>query len=70
MNGTQLLQSYPFAYQTNRYSFEADINIWVENPKIFDLLRNDLSRVCLPGSVTVPRLFTIEAGITLNQITP
>ena len=40
-----------------------------ENLMIVDLLRNDLARVCAPGSVEVPALFDTEAHPTLSQMT-
>jgi len=40
-----------------------------ENLMIVDLLRNDLGRISLTGSVRVPRLFTIEKYQTLFQMT-
>ncbi len=40
-----------------------------ENVMIVDLLRNDLGRVSVPGSVSVPTLFEIERYETLWQMT-
>lgn len=40
-----------------------------ENLMILDLLRNDLSRICVPGSVTADALFEIERYQTVLQMT-
>ncbi|TCK25670.1 aminodeoxychorismate synthase component I [Pseudonocardia endophytica] len=40
-----------------------------ENVMIVDLVRNDLARIAVPGSVTVPRLLSAERYETVHQLT-
>jgi para-aminobenzoate synthetase component 1 len=39
-----------------------------ENVMIVDLLRNDLSRICRPGTVRVPELFALEQHPTVHHL--
>jgi para-aminobenzoate synthetase / 4-amino-4-deoxychorismate lyase len=48
----------------------ADPKNRAENVMIVDLLRNDLGRLCRPGTVRVPRLFEVQRFRTVLQMVP
>lgn len=54
---------------TEAEGLRSDAKNRAENLMIVDLLRNDLGRVALPGSVSVPRMFDVEGVGELWQMT-
>ncbi len=61
IKGTAPVDTDPAALQT-------DPKTRAENLMVVDLLRNDLGRVCVPGSVTVPHLMATETLATVHQL--
>jgi para-aminobenzoate synthetase/4-amino-4-deoxychorismate lyase len=69
MKGTAARHSPPEGDSETARLLAEDIKNRAENLMIVDLLRNDLGRVALIGSVKVPALFAIEPYATLFQMT-
>jgi aminodeoxychorismate synthase component I len=69
MKGTALRDPDALRDVAAARTLRADQKQRAENLMIVDLLRNDLSRIAVPGSVMVPDLFTIESYPTVHQMT-
>jgi para-aminobenzoate synthetase / 4-amino-4-deoxychorismate lyase len=68
MKGTATRRANPAADSAAIADLAADPKQRAENLMIVDLIRNDLSRIAAPGSVTVPSLFRVETYPTVHQM--
>lgn len=68
IKGTRRRRQTPEADLFTRDELRESAKDQAENVMIVDLLRNDLSRVCQPGSVRVPQLCTVEAYETVSHL--
>jgi para-aminobenzoate synthetase/4-amino-4-deoxychorismate lyase len=68
MKGTAPRRVDPAADAAEAIALAADPKQRAENLMIVDLMRNDLARVALTGSVEVPDLFKVETYPTLHQM--
>ncbi len=69
MKGTAARASTPAADELVVRQLAQDPKQRAENLMIVDLLRNDLSRVAVSGSVAVPQLFSVETYPTIHTMT-
>jgi para-aminobenzoate synthetase/4-amino-4-deoxychorismate lyase len=68
MKGTAPRRSDPSADNAEARGLAADEKQRAENLMIVDLMRNDLARVSVAGSVEVPDLFAVETYPTVHQM--
>ena len=68
MKGTARRHSQPDADREEAEALVSDEKQRAENLMIVDLMRNDLARVSVAGSVEVPELFAVETYPTVHQM--
>ena len=69
MKGTAARSDDPVHDREAAARLAQDAKNRAENLMIVDLMRNDVTRIAVPGSVRVDRLFEIESYPTLHQMT-
>jgi para-aminobenzoate synthetase component I len=68
IKGTAPRSPDPLIDAANAKALEASVKDKAENLMIVDLMRNDLARVCVAGSVKVPRLCALESFSTVHHL--
>lgn len=68
IKGTRQRRTGPEADLFTRDELRQSEKDIAENVMIVDLLRNDLSRVCVPGSISVPELCVVETYETVQHL--
>jgi len=68
IKGTLTRSNNPEQDKENAQILAASTKDRAENLMIVDLLRNDISKSCIPGSVKVPKLFDIESFPAVHHL--
>ena len=68
IKGTRPRGADPASDAANAQALMADPKDRAENLMIVDLMRNDISRVCRPGTVKAPELFRLESYANVHHL--